>query len=223
MKVNWPEVDTVLLDMDGTLLDLHFDNYFWLQHLPQRYAEIHQLPHEEARDHLVNRFTAERGSLQWYCTDYWSAQLGFDVAELKHEVKHLIASRPFMTEFLQALQASHRRAILVTNAHHDSVAVKMERIDFRPLLDEIVISHDYRRPKEDPEFWRQLQQEHPFDPQRTLLVDDTETVLASAQTFGISHLLSLSQPDSKGPIRQSMSFPMIHHFDEILPLDPQHG
>lgn len=223
MKVNWSEVDTVLLDMDGTLLDLHFDNYFWLQHLPQRYAEIHQLPHAEARDHLVNRFTAERGSLQWYCTDYWSAQLGVDVAELKQEVKHLIASRPFMTEFLLALQASHRRAILVTNAHHDSVAVKMERIDFEPLLDEIVISHDYRRPKEDPLFWQQLQQEHPFDPKRTLLIDDTETVLASAKTFGIAHLLSLSQPDSKGPIRQNMSFPMIHHFDEILPLEPQHG
>jgi HAD superfamily hydrolase (TIGR01509 family) len=223
VKVNWTEVDTVLLDMDGTLLDLHFDNYFWLQHLPRRYAEIHQLPDAEVSDLLVNRFTAEQGSLQWYCTDYWSQQLGLDIVELKREVEHLIASRPFMTEFLQALQTSHRRAILVTNAHRDSMAIKMDKIDFKPLLDEIVVSHDYQRPKEDPEFWQQLMREHPFDPDRTLLIDDTETVLNAAQAFGIGHLLSLSQPDSKGPIRDSMAFPMIHHFDEILPMDPQHG
>ena len=37
----WSDIDTVLLDMDGTLLDLHFDNHFWLEHLPQRYAELH--------------------------------------------------------------------------------------------------------------------------------------------------------------------------------------
>ena len=37
----WPDIDTVLLDMDGTLLDLHFDNHFWLELLPQRYAELH--------------------------------------------------------------------------------------------------------------------------------------------------------------------------------------
>ena len=25
--INWQQIDTVFLDMDGTLLDLHFDNY----------------------------------------------------------------------------------------------------------------------------------------------------------------------------------------------------
>ncbi|HBT55971.1 MAG TPA: haloacid dehalogenase, partial [Pseudomonas sp.] len=32
--LNWNAIDTVLLDMDGTLLDLHFDNHFWLEHMP---------------------------------------------------------------------------------------------------------------------------------------------------------------------------------------------
>ena len=39
--INWHDIDTVLLDLDGTLLDLHFDNYFWCQHLPLCYARRH--------------------------------------------------------------------------------------------------------------------------------------------------------------------------------------
>ena len=99
----------------------------------------------------------------------------------------------------------------------------MERIDLKPLLDEIVISHDYQRPKEDPEFWHQLHKEHPFDPARTLLIDDTESVLAAAEGFGIRHLLTLLQPDSQGPLRDNLRYPMLHHFDELLPLDSPSG
>ena len=39
----WPEIHTVLLDMDGTLLDLRFDNHFWRELVPERYAERHGL------------------------------------------------------------------------------------------------------------------------------------------------------------------------------------
>lgn len=36
---NWKTIDTVLLDMDGTLLDLHFDNHFWLSLVPQEFKQ----------------------------------------------------------------------------------------------------------------------------------------------------------------------------------------
>lgn len=35
----WQEIDTVLLDMDGTLIDLHFDNYFWQRLVPERWGQ----------------------------------------------------------------------------------------------------------------------------------------------------------------------------------------
>ena len=34
----WMRVETVLLDLDGTLLDLAFDNYFWRERVPAAYA-----------------------------------------------------------------------------------------------------------------------------------------------------------------------------------------
>jgi HAD superfamily hydrolase (TIGR01509 family) len=215
--VAWDKIDTVLLDMDGTLLDLHFDSYFWLHHLPQRYAEIHNTDPKQTRAELVGRITKEHGSLQWYCTDYWSQQLDLDIIALKREVDHKVALRPFVMEFLGQLKNSHRGSLLVTNASRDSVDMKMNKINLLPLFDEVVSSHDYGHAKEQQDFWQQLHANHPFDPSRTLLIDDTESVLTSADNFGIEHLLTLTQPDSQKALRENLLFPSITHFDEIMP------
>lgn len=215
--IDWSDIDTVLLDMDGTLLDLHFDNFFWLTHLPARYAEIHGGDSSEATRQLTQRFERQRGSLNWYCLDYWSEQLDLDIALLKREVAHLIALRPYAGEFLEALRASDKACWLVTNAHSDSVSLKLERVVLEPWLDRMVISHDLGAAKESALFWERLQKAHPFDPARTLLIDDTEAVLAAAADFGIRYLLTLSQPDSSRAPRDDLRFPQIHHFDEIMP------
>ena len=38
-ELDWTSIDTVLLDMDGTLLDLRFDNWFWQEHVPDALRE----------------------------------------------------------------------------------------------------------------------------------------------------------------------------------------
>jgi len=215
--IDWQQIDTVLLDMDGTLLDLHFDNYFWLHHVPQHYAAKHQLPVAEANDKLMKRFARERGNLNWYCVDYWSEQLQLDIAALKQEISHLIAIRPFVTEFLAELADQPQQVILVTNAHRKSLNLKLANTGIGNWFDEIVVSHDFRAAKEEQQFWQQLRITHPFDPGRTLLIDDTESVLESAHHYGIKHLLTLLQPDSKQPKKTESKFPGIHHFDEIMP------
>lgn len=124
---DWSAIHTLFLDMDGTLLDLHFDNYFWQEHVPQRYAEINELEIERARELLYPRFQAAEGTMEWYCVDYWSQELGLDIAMLKEEVDHLIAIHPHVVDFLEALERSGRRRVLVTNAHQKSLALKMEK------------------------------------------------------------------------------------------------
>lgn len=216
--VNWQDIHTVLLDMDGTLLDLHFDNFFWLQHLPKRYADIHQQDEATVRQQLSARITAERGSLNWYCLDYWSEQLQLDIPALKREVEHLISIRPHVLDFLQQLKNSSRKVILVTNAHRKSLDIKMARTGIENLFDELVVSHDLRAPKEDRQFWHYLHATLPFNRDTTLLIDDTASVLQSAHDYGIQHLLTLLQPDSKQARREQTQFPGILHFDEIMPI-----
>ena len=125
--IEWERIETVLLDMDGTLLDLHFDNYFWQEYLPTRYAELKGLEPVAARHHIVTQTRKIQGSLNWYSTDYWSEMLQIDVVELKHEVSHKVAMRPFCIDFLDALRAAKKDIVMVTNAHHDSLALKMNK------------------------------------------------------------------------------------------------
>jgi putative hydrolase of the HAD superfamily len=221
--IEWDAIDTVLLDMDGTLLDLHFDNYFWMDHLPRLYAAKHRISEKESSAFLQATFHSGEGTLQWYCLDHWSEQLEMDIPALKQEIQHMIAVRPFAIEFLTQLHASDRDVVMVTNAHRKTLELKMANIDITGWFDRVVVSHDLNAPKEDQAFWHKLQALHPFDPARTLLIDDTERVLDSAREYGIAHLLTLLQPDSQGQKRLSTRFPGIHHFDEIMPGVPLHG
>lgn len=215
--LDWNNIDTVLLDMDGTLLDLYFDNHFWLEHLPVRYAERNGISPERAKARLVDAFAAQRGSLNWYCVDYWSEQLQLDIGELKHEIQHLIAIRPHVEEFLRRLHNSPRQVWLVTNAHRKSLDLKLHATGIGAWFDRVICSHDLQLPKEQPSFWRRFHSTHPFDPERTLFIDDTSAVLQAAKDFGVRYLLTLLQPDSKQTKRATTDFPAILHFDEIMP------
>jgi putative hydrolase of the HAD superfamily len=196
----WTEIDTVLLDMDGTLLDLHFDNHFWLEHLPQRYAELHGISRALADAELLPLFQQHAGQLNWYCTDFWSRELKLSIRELKREVAELIALRPDADTFLAAVRSAGKRVVLITNAHRDSLSLKLERIELAPYFDRLISSHDYGFPKENQQFWFALQEDFGFEPARSLFIDDSLPILRSARDFGVGQLLAVRQPDSrKGP------------------------
>jgi putative hydrolase of the HAD superfamily len=214
--LNWNQIDTVLLDMDGTLLDLNFDNHFWLEYVPLRYAEKHGLSREAAQDALAPRYSKVAGTMDWYCVDYWSRELELDIARLKEEVEHLIAVHPHVVDFL-ALVRQSRRTVLVTNAHHKSLALKMRKTRLDGYFDAVICAHDIGVPKEHPGFWGKLQLVERFDPARTLLVDDSLPVLRSALGYGIAHLLAVHQPDTRQPEKNVEEFQAIRSFRDILP------
>jgi len=217
VRPDWAAIDTVLLDMDGTLLDLHFDNHFWQAHVPLRYAEARALPAEVARDELMARYHARAGTLEWYSVDFWETELELDIMALKEEVAHLIAVHPSVVEFLEAVRASGRRIVLATNAHHKSVTLKMAKTGLRPHFDAIVTSHELGVAKEDTAFWRKLAELEPFEPHRTLLVDDSLPVLDSARSYGIGHLRAVLQPDTRQGRKDPGGYAAIGTFSELLP------
>ncbi|WP_446809075.1 GMP/IMP nucleotidase [Methylomonas sp. 2BW1-5-20] len=215
--LDWNQIDTVLLDMDGTLLDLNFDNHFWQEFVPLRFAELHGLLLDEAKRQLAPRFKAMEGKLEWYCLDFWSTELALNIAGLKQELAGLIAVHPHVTEFLDAVRASGKRLLLVTNAHRDSLNLKMEKTCLHQFFDEIISSHDFGFAKEQQGFWQILQDKHLFEKDRTLLVDDSAAVLTSARTFGIAYLVSISKPDSQRPVRQVAEFAAVEDFRALMP------
>ncbi|SDN60454.1 putative hydrolase of the HAD superfamily [Pseudomonas arsenicoxydans] len=212
----WRDIDTVLLDMDGTLLDLHYDNHFWMEHLPQRYAELHGVSRAMAEMELQPLFERNAGQLQWYCLDFWSVELKLPVRELKLETAHLIALRPDADTFLAAIKKAGKRVVMITNAHRDSLSLKLERIELAPYFERLISSHDYGFPKEHPQFWEALQADIDFDPARSLFIDDTLPILRSARGFGVAHLLAVSEPDSRKGPKDTAEFAAVGDYRELI-------
>jgi len=215
--LDWREIQYVLLDMDGTLLDLHFDNHFWQEVVPQHYAQGRGLDIVTAKTVLAPIFRRSEGTLNWYCLDYWTRELKIDIATLKQEASHLIAIHPHVTVFLDALRAAGKRSVLVTNAHPKSLALKLEHTRLDAHLDAIISAHDIGHPKESAAFWDTLQQHQPYVAANTLLIDDNLSVLRAARDYGIRHLLAVHRPDTHSPPRDTAEFAALRDFGDILP------
>ena len=214
--VDWHAIDTVLVDMDGTLLDLAFDNFFWRELVPQRYASVNGMTVAVARELLTPRFAAKVGTLEWYCLDHWARDLGMDLKTLKRDHRERIRFLPGARDFLAAVRARGKRVSIVTNAHRDTFAVKAEHTGIDRLVDSVVCSHDFAAPKESAVFWQALERHAPFDGGRTLLVEDSIAVLAAARAHGVRHTVAIRCPDSSEPARSITGFTAVDGVFELV-------
>jgi len=207
---------TLMLDMDGTLLDLAFDNYMWKELVPRRYAVENNLPYDEARDLLMSKYEAVQGDLDWYCLDHWCDRLGIDVVQLHHDVSHRIGYLPGALDFLRQVHAQDVRVLLVTNSHPDTLALKDAMTGLGDYFDGLHSSHDYGYAKESQNFWNAFQEDVGFDRETTLFVDDSLPVLKSAKEYGIEMLITVTQPDTTEPIRKGTEFPGVERVADML-------
>lgn len=217
MVLNWNDIDTVLLDMDGTLLDRHFDDHFWLEHVPKRYANKHHISLEEAKLQLYKRFKSQENTLNWTDLDYWSDQLSLDIPLLKQEIDHLIAIHPFVVEFLLFLKQHGKALFLVTNAHSKTLSLKMKKTRIGQYFNGVISAHEIGLPKEDVAFWPKLAERINYHPEKTMLGEDSETNLGTAAEYGIKYLIYVSRFSSMITPKASDRFSSIHYFSQIIP------
>jgi putative hydrolase of the HAD superfamily len=192
----WHEIDTVLLDLDGTLLDLAFDNYVWLGRIPEIYAEARGLSVPEAQAALAPKFRALQGTLDWYCIEQWSRALDIDIARLHREEAHRISWLPGARGFLERMRELRKRLVLLTNSHPVTLAIKHEQTGVLDYFDAAFSSKQFGAPKEDAHFWSEARAAEPFDPARSVFVDDSAAVLHAARAAGIRWVFAVRRPDT---------------------------
>jgi len=214
--LDWSLIDTVLLDMDGTLLDLSFDNHFWRDLVPQRYADLNGLAFEEAWVRLKPKFRAVEGTLDWYSIEHWSRELGFDVASIKLDARERVRFQPGADQFLDRLAVLGKRRVLLTNAHPLALAIKNEQVGLTRHFDALYSTHPFGLPKEDPAFWPRFHDRERFDAARTLFVDDSLPVLRAAHAFGVRWLRAVLRPDSTQPRRAQAEFVSVDYVAELI-------
>ncbi len=215
-EVNWGNIDTVLLDMDGTLLDKHFDDYFWEEYLPEVYAKQNKISIFTAEDELLAKYKEEEGNLQWTDLDFWSEKLDLDIEKLKVEMDHMINVHPYVLEFLDYCRAMGKVVMLVTNAHPKTLKIKMNKTKLMDCFDEVICADEIGIAKEQDGFWQKLSEKYSFDKERTLLADDNDRVLESGDRFGIKVLIHMSKSSTMLPVAHSRKFPSIIFFKELM-------
>ena len=213
---SWSQIDTILLDMDGTLLDKYFDDHFWEEYVPKIFAETNGLSLKEARKKLLQRYQSVENTLQWTDLDYWSERLGLDIPELKCKVDHLIQVHPYVTDFLDFINSINKEVHLVTNAHSKTLDIKLRKTALGSHFDRIVCAEEIGFAKEQPEFWDKLATHLGFNKNRTMLADDTAKVLRSAKQYGIGFLIFVARPSSRIPVKFSPEYPSITYFNELI-------
>ena len=214
---DWTQIDSILLDLDGTLLDLNFDLHFWLEYLPQVYSEKNNISHQEAQDILLSMLNAEKGKLNWYCIDFWQEKLDLDIMKLKNNISHLIKVHPNVKRFLTLARKHDKRIYLITNAHRKTIKLKMSVTQLQDYFDGIISSHDFGVAKQEQAFWFKLSEVINLDKNRTIFFDDSIDVLKSAFEFNIKHVVAISKPSSKIKTEVVPGFINIENFSQALP------
>ncbi|WP_416677879.1 GMP/IMP nucleotidase [Candidatus Pseudothioglobus sp. Uisw_016] len=215
--VDWSQIDTILLDLDGTLLDLNFDLHFWLKYLPNVYSEKHNTSFEDSKNIILSMLDSQEGKLTWYCLDYWEEKLDFDIMKLKGDIAHLIQVHNHVINFLITARSKEKRIYLVTNAHRKGIALKMQMSKLEGYFDKIISSHDFGVIKQEQQFWEQLSTVIDFDNERTIFFDDSLDVLESASTFKIKNIIAINKPSSMIDKKIVPGFINIESFLEVMP------
>ncbi|MBI4823302.1 MAG: GMP/IMP nucleotidase [Nitrospirae bacterium] len=214
--ISFKDIKYILLDMDGTLLDKYFDDYFWEHLVPEKYAEKNNITFGKAKKELLVKYKRHEGTLNWTDIDFWSGELELDIPALKEQIKHLVEVHPHVEDFLMTLKRHRKKVFLVTNAHYKSIDIKFKKTGIGRYFDSVVASFDLGYPKESIEFWEKAEALLGFDKGRSLFIDDTEEILRTAKRYGIKYILLKTGANSKERKKPSAEFPFISDFKELM-------
>ena len=210
------DIKFVLLDMDGTLLDKYFDDFFWEHLVPEKYAEKHNITFGKAKKELMVKYKMHEGTLNWTDLDFWSKELHLDIPALKEQIRHLIEVHPHVIDFLKMMKIHKKKIFLLTNAHYKSIELKFNKTQIGKYFDSVLSSFDVGYPKESLIFWEKAEKRLGFDKDKSLFIDDTEEILHTAKKYGIKYILYKARSNSKTTPKVSDSFLHIVDFDELL-------
>ncbi len=216
MEIPIHDIQFVLLDMDGTLLDKYFDDYFWGHLVPERYAEKHHMTFDKAKEELMKKYRVHEGTLSWTDLDFWSKELDLDVPALKEQIKHLIEVHPHVEDFLKMVKRRRKKVFLVTNAHYKAIDLKLKKTRIGKYFDSVLSSFDVGYPKESLMFWKEAEKCLGFDRNKTLFVDDSEEILKTARQYGIKYIVYKAKASSRIEPQGSNKFFYIFDFRELM-------
>ena len=181
------DIECLLIDMDGVILDNAYDNDFWQNQIPEVIADSKGIAFDDAKRLAIQIFNYKKNTKDWYDVDYWSNMLSIDIEAQKRSEKSFsrISLYDGVIDTLSVLK-NKTKMILITNAHRKTLNIKLEKYNLTPYFDEMVCAHELNYVKEDIQLWYMLRSKYRLDYEKTLLVEDTINNINVGLSAGIS-------------------------------------
>ena len=181
------DIECLLIDMDGVILDNAYDNDFWQNQIPEVIADSKGIAFDDAKRLAIQIFNYKKNTKDWYDVDYWSNMLNIDIEAQKRSEKSFsrISLYDGVIDTLSVLK-NKTKMILITNAHRKTLNIKLEKYNLNPYFDEMVCAHELNYVKEDIQLWYMLRSKYRLDYEKTLLVEDTINNINVGLSAGIS-------------------------------------
>ena len=215
--MKWDSIETFFLDMDGTILDLAFDNYFWHDHIPRLYSKKNKISFNKAKIEFEEKYKKKRNTIEWYSLKFWSNELDINLDNELVKTKNRIKIFPGVYNFLNKLKSHKINIVLITNCPREMLNVKFTQAKLWGYFNIIISSEDFGYPKEADEFWKLLEKKFFFDKNKTIFIDDNVNVLECASKYGINHIFGICCPDSskkKQIIEEYLTLDNVSQFEE---------
>jgi len=189
------KVRFVSLDLDGTIVNRDYVDYFWLELVPTLYAERHGLSLEEAKKEVQRQYD-EIGpkDLRWYNPQYWFQRFGLDSGMLSwalEEAGRFVKPYRDALEFVEAAQGK-AQLVLSTSASREFIGIVFARVpELAPVFTHVFSStSDFSLPGKPPEFYKAVLKQLEAEPSELVHAgDDEEADYRIPATLGIRAFL----------------------------------
>ena len=190
------DIECLLIDMDGVLLDNTYDNNFWQNQIPNVLAEKKNITFDDAKRLAIQIFNFKKNTKDWYDVDYWSNMLDIDIeAQKKSEAS--LSKIKLYDNVIYTLSELKKdmRLILITNAHRKTLNIKLGKFNIEPYFHEMVCAHELYYVKEELQLWHMLRSRYRLDFNKTVLVEDTLNNINVALSAGVSSAVYVGDED----------------------------
>tara|TARA_B100001057_G_scaffold269188_1_gene269360 strand:+ start:1144 stop:1791 length:648 start_codon:yes stop_codon:yes gene_type:complete len=190
------DIECLLIDMDGVILDNTYDNNFWQNQIPSVLAEKKNITFDDAKRLAIQIFNFKKNTKDWYDVDYWSNMLDIDIEAEKKSETSLSKIRLYddVIDTLSELK-KHMKLILITNAHRKTLNIKLGKFNIEPYFDEMICAHELYYVKEDIQLWYMLRSKYKLDFDKTVLIEDTINNINVALSAGVASAVYLGDED----------------------------
>jgi len=190
----------ILLDIDGVLLDLSFDNLFWQELIPLKLASSKNISIEEAKTEIKKTASKIYGTLPWYELEFWESRYDIDFLSVANKHSSKINFLPDSEKILQQLASLDKRIILLTNCDPRLLNIKANAVPFMQYVDGCISSVEIGAVKENQNFWGPAFRYFNINPNFSLFADDNLYVVNSAIKAGIKNSFQVLEPTGDGSI-----------------------